>query len=163
MKSIEEKADKINSILSTEYLRNRQIKDIDFIKNNLHKAVVVSHTNALQQMIRRTIHKESKCISKKTFSVVQQSKEGTCSLMKGVENAKKCHGNHSFRLFYLERLLFEDQINLRKFKQLKAVLVKTQLQMLSELSKRSLSKHLNAKAINSVLKSTDNHINPYYK
>ena len=163
MKSIEEKADKINSILSTEYLRKPQIKDISFIKNNLHKAVVVSHTSALQQMIRRIIHKESKCISIKTFSLVKESKEGNCSLMKGIENAKKCHGNHSFRLSYLERLLLEDQINLREFKQLKAVLVKNQLESLGELSKKSLGKRFNAKAINSVLKPTDNHINPYYK
>jgi hypothetical protein len=156
--------DKVNSILSTNYLRNNRIKDLNFIRNQLHKAVVVSRTSAMQQMIRKIILKEYKSGSKKIFSVVNQVKEGDSPLIKGIESAKKCHGNHSFRLSYLEQLLLEDQISLREFKQLKEVFIKKQLQFISELSKNRQGKSFNAKAIKKDSpKPLDNHINPYHK
>lgn len=163
MKSVEEKADEIHSILSTTYLHRLKIEDPDFIKKHLHKAVVISRAGTFQQMIRKIIFKESKDMSKKTFSVVKHVKGDSCSLSKEIENAKRCHGNHSFRLSYLERLLLEDQINLREFKQLKAVLIKKQLQSISELSKKNQNKSLSLKSLKSLSKTSKDHINPYHK
>lgn len=163
MKHVKEKADEINSILSTKYLQRQQIKDPDFIKKHLHKAIVVSRTSAMQQMIRKIIFKEAKNISKKTFSIVSQVKEGSTSLIKGIENAKKCHGNHSFKISHLERIFLQNHINLREFKQLKAVLVKDQLESIGALSKKHQGKRLNAEPLKAQSSTLDNHINPYSK
>ena len=163
MASIEEKADTIDSILSIKYLRKPHIKDLSVIKQHLDKAIVVSHSSKLQQMIKKIILNRSSSPVMNNISLIKPSKEQSDAFTKEIENVTKCHGSHSFRLSYLERLLLEDQISLREFKQLRAVVVKHQLALLGELSKKGRCKKLHAKTLKSVENPADDHINPYYK
>jgi hypothetical protein len=166
MKSIEDEANKVTSVLSTDYLNNLRIKNASFIKENIHKAIVVNRASALQHMIKKILLKNPKQPSKKKFSAVNQLPEGyeKTSITKEIENAKKCHRNLSFRLTYLEQLLLEDQINLRQFKQLKGVFIKQQLQYISELSKKTSLKKFSAQTLKKKpSKAIDYHINPYQR
>lgn len=164
MRSIEEKADTINTILSPKRFHYAVVKSIHLIQEHLHDASVIKHTPALHKLIKKIILSHTSPSLNKTFSIAcPKQGEGSEAFVKSLGNAQKCHSNLSFRLAYLERLLFEDKINLRAYKQLKAVLIKNQLACLGDFAKNDRNKPspIKAQALSPLKNALQNHINPY--
>jgi|GEM_PF-2256188 len=135
MGAIEKKAIEIDTILSPKSLHLAIAERLRNIECHLKHARVIKHSQGLHRLVVRIIlnAKKTKDNSHKKFTAVSFSSLQGPWLREAL-NTKYCHGNLSFRLAHLERLLLEDRINLRTFKQLKAILVKTQFASLQDLS-----------------------------
>lgn len=154
MRSVEEKAKAIDTMLSGGYLGYvaRYLQDIG---QHLHHATVVKQSVGLHKLIQKIILHNGKKDSSR-FSIVNYCpRQDSDSLLKGATSAKRCHENLSFRLAHLERLLLQKRINSRTFKQLKALLVKTQFAS-NKSSKSMEAKVKHFKSLQTPLQDTFN-------
>ena len=154
MSSVEEKARTIDTILSAGYL-HEVARCLEDIGQHLHHATVVKQSVGLHKLIQKIILNTPKK-DPKNFSIVKHCpRKDSDVLLKEATITKRYHENLSFRLAHLERLLLEKHISSRTFKQLKALLVKTQFAP-NKSSKSMKAKVKHFKSVQTPLQDTFN-------